>query len=308
MSTDMTTPETSFIDRFGRAGVDMLARRLGELAKTPEGRERVARIGTMMANVAARAESAARSSKDYNRAISPWLELDDGEIVRATKTIVDLDLSPVGAVPELYAFPERGQLQIRVTPAGFVKLAARAGQCVSYAVIYEGDEFDFWQDGAGVHFRHRPVYAGTPARSSRPLVAVAVVVRRAVDNQIVNVVILDTDEINRRRLQSKMPDSGPWAKWFIEMAKKVLLHRALAEGAIVLDLGLEHALSVGAGEYDREVYDVAEEAPRARIVQPPPAPALAAPPPSFPERARSAAPPNYTDDEGESYGDPSSQS
>lgn len=306
MSTEIANPtdDLSFGEWVAKEGARALAARLGEMGKTPEGREKIGRAGTMMANIAARALFAADNNSDKMR---PWLDLPAAEWARATKTILDLDLNPVGAVAEVYAFPEKGVLQIRATPAGFVKLAARSGHVLSFAVIREGDDFDFYQDGNGIHFHHRPVFTGSPARSARPMVAVAVVIRRATDGRLLNAVILDADQIDARKAQSKMKGAGPWAKWPEEMAKKSALHRALAEGAIILDLGLEHALSVGAGEYDREVYDVAEEAPRARIVQPPPAPALAAPPPTI-ERSRPAAPPMYTadGDDGESYADPPS--
>ena len=318
MSTEIANPkaptELTFGQRIAMISSTAITQRLGaEYAATTEGRAKIARAATMMENIVATAVNAAsraKSDAEYDKMLQPWWDLTPADWARAVKTLVDLDLNPVGAVKEVYAFIERGILEIKITPAGFAKLAARAGQIVTFVTVRMGDAFDYYQDEAGLHFLHRPVFTGDTARSLRPMVAVAVVIRRATDGRLINAVVLDMDQIAKRKAQSKLgvDNKGPWGQWFEEMAKKSVLHRALAEGAIVLDLGLEHALSVGAGDYDREVYDMnAEDEPRTRILQPPPAPALAAPPPTI-ERTRPAAPPMYTadGDDGESYADPPS--
>jgi len=242
MSTEALQPHNdaplTVVGTFRKASGEAIARRLGDAAKTPEGRERVSRIATMMVSTVSAALAQGGAG---------WDRVSPEEIGRATLAIVDLDLNPAAAVKEVYVYPERDALKVAVSPAGLAKLAARSGQIVHVDVVREGDAFICGQDETGWRFSHQYVRSATSPRSERPIVCAYVICRRP-DGQILSVVELDAAEIEARAKASR--GGKVWERWYAEMAKKSALHRALAQGAIVIDGGLSHALA--ANEHDRD--------------------------------------------------------
>ena len=226
------------VGTFRKASGEAIARRLGDAAKTPEGRERVSRIATMMVSTVSAALAQGGAG---------WDRISPEEIGRATLAIVDLDLNPAAAVKEVYVYPERDALKVAVSPAGLAKMAARSGQIVHVDVVREGDAFVAGQDETGWRFSHQYVRSAANPRSERPIVCAYVITRRP-DGQILSVVELDSAEIEARAKASR--GGKVWEKWYAEMAKKSALHRALAQGAIIIDGGLSHALA--ANEHDRD--------------------------------------------------------
>jgi recombinational DNA repair protein RecT len=226
------------VGTFRKASGEAIARRLGDAAKTPEGRERVSRIATMMVSTVSAALAQGGAG---------WDRISPEEIGRATLAIVDLDLNPAAAVKEVYVYPERDALKVAVSPAGLAKLASRSGQIVHVDVVREGDTFIAGQDETGWRFSHQYVRSATNPRSERPIVCAYVITRRP-EGQILSVVELDAAEIEARAKASR--GGKVWEKWYAEMAKKSALHRALAQGAIIIDGGLSHALA--ANEHDRD--------------------------------------------------------
>lgn len=259
MSTDLQHHQDAplgVVGTFRKASGEAIARRLGDAAKTPEGRERVSRIATMM--VSAVSAALAQGGAGWDR-ISPE------EIGRATLAIVDLDLNPAAAVKEVYVYPERDTLKVAVSPAGLAKLAARSGQVIHVDVVREGDHFIAGQDETGWRFSHQYARSATEPRSERPIVCVYVVARRP-DGQILSVVELDAAEIRARANASR--GGKVWERWYAEMAKKSVLHRALAQGAIIIDGGLAHALA--ANEHDIIDADPAGPSPVVQVQAPRP--------------------------------------
>ena len=240
--------------------VEVLGRRLGEIAKTPEGRERIA----MVANAIARTVGEGLGGKSSEH----WQKIGNIQLIAAAVAVHETGLSPVGAVKELYVFPEGGVLQVRLSPAGLVKLAGRAGQIVRPAVVRDGDLFDYEIGAEGPRLRHRPV-----AFSSTPIVGAYVAVYRAVDNALLRVVTMSLADINVCKSKSKMRSGGPWQDFFEQMAIKSVLHRALSSGAITFDDGLTHALAaVPIGGYDGDADEMDLEPPTVRQVTAPEAP------------------------------------
>ena len=128
--------------------VEAIGRRLGEIAKTAEGRDRVG----MVANAIARTVGEGLGSKNAD----DWRQITNIQMIAAAVTVYETGLSPVGAVKELYLFPQGGILQVRLSPAGLVKLAGRAGQIVRPAVVRAGDYFVNELGAAGPILIHRP--------------------------------------------------------------------------------------------------------------------------------------------------------
>ena len=222
-----------------------------EAAATPDGRAKIKAARLMIATAVATVVSTGKPAD-----VDAWRNLSNSSIARATLSLIALNLSPTAAVKEAYLFPQGGELQVRVSPAGLVKLAARSGQIVRLGVVREGDEVDTYTDGEGLHFHHRPVYAGTGERSERRMLGAYCTVRY--QGKLASVTFLDAAQIKARRQAAKQ--DYVWSKWPEEMAKKSALHRALAESTIIFEEGMTHALA--ANEHDRD-----DGAPPSPIVQ-----------------------------------------
>lgn len=231
-----------------------------EAANTPDGRAKVKAARLMIATVVSSVMSTGKQAD-----IEAWRALSDASIARATLALIALNLSPTAAVKEAYLFPQGGELQVRVSPAGLIKLAARSGQIVRVGVVREGDDFEHYVGNDGPHFFHRPNYAGTPERSKRAMIGAYCTV--TYKDRLASVTFLDAAQIEARRKAAKQ--DYVWSKWPEEMAKKSVLHRALAESAIIFEEGMTHALA--ANEHDRD--DAAPSSPVVQVQAPRP-PAL----------------------------------
>lgn len=250
--------------------VEAIGRRLGEIAKTPEGRDRVG----MVANAIARTVGEGLGGSQYEH----WQKITNIQMIAAAVTVYETGLSPVGAVKELYLFPEGGVLQVRLSPAGLVKLAGRSGQIVRPAVVRDGDLFEYEIGVEGPRLRHRPV-----AFSEAPIVGAYVAVYRAADNALLRVVTMSPADIAVCKSKSKMKEKGPWKDFFEQMAIKSVLHKALSSGAITFDEGLTHALAaVPIGAYDGDADEMDLDAPTVRQVVAPDAPRSFQRPPAPP--------------------------
>lgn len=259
--------------------IDLLRRRMGESASTPEGRER---ISTIVASVL-QAVGDGLCSKNA----ADWKRLAVGDLGFAITTIAATGLSPVGAVRELYLFPQGGQLQVRVSPAGLKKLAHRSGQIVRCAVVREGDRFEYALGPNGPMLAHQPVPFGTGQ-----FVGVYCAVYRAVDNALLHVVTMTPGDILVCR--SKGRGGSVWSDFPEPMWLKSVLHRALSSGALLLEEGLTHALaSVPLAGVEGDTDDLplsdgavvrAVSAPPApgRLARQPAAASLPEPPPELP--------------------------
>lgn len=234
--------------------------RLGALIDTPEGRSKAA----IAVNAIAEAVAMGLNSPQSNA----WQQLTCGALRNAVANILDTGLSPVGAVKELYIFPEGGRLSVRVSPAGLRKLAARCGQNVVALPVRRGERFAAHVDGAGWHLIHEvdPFGGGE-------IIGVYVAVYRASDGALMQVTTMGLADVNVNRSKSKMKNGGPWQDYFEQMAIKSVLHKALSSGAITFDEGLTHALAaVPVGAYDGDSDDLDLEAPTVREVKAPAAP------------------------------------
>jgi len=250
--------------------VEAIGRRLGESAKTAEGRDRVG----MVANAIARTVGEGLGSKNAD----DWRQITNIQMIAAAVTVYETGLSPVGAVKELYLFPQGGILQVRLSPAGLVKLAGRAGQIVRPDVVRAGDYFVNELGADGPVLIHRPV-----PWSEAPIVGVYVAVYRAADNALLRVITLNRAEIAVRRSKSKMKDKGPWVDFEKEMIIKSGLHAATSSGAIVFEQGITHTLAATPlGAYDGDVDEMDLEPPTVRQVSAPDAPRAFQRPPAPP--------------------------
>ena len=278
MTTEITKPGMT-----GGAAADLaraaLAHRMGVAAKTPEGADKLKRIAAEICEMFAAGYSIWRPPANDRNAINPWSKLDPGDIEAAALLAYDLDLAASGPWCGFYAFPQGDALQFRITPRGYQTLALRAGQRVKLREVREGDAFGHEITSEGERFFHRPI-----PFSTKPIIGAYCAVYRVTDEALLRVITLSKAELDVRASASK---SGIWGKYYAEMAKKSVLHRAIAEMAIVLspqeaERVREMPIAGVAGDNESPVFDVPGEAPAQISVSAPEAPRAFQRPPAPP--------------------------
>lgn len=103
---------------------------------------------------------------------------------------------------------------------GVLKRARLSGEVlnVSAKAVYESDQFDYWVDETGEHFKHRPLFF------EQVNLKLVYAFARLKSGELVFEAMSKT-EVDKVRAASKTGTSGPWADWYERMALKSVLHR-----------------------------------------------------------------------------------
>lgn len=128
---------------------------------------------------------------------------------------------------------------------GIIKRLAGAGISIDAQVVYENDEFEqTLGDDAAIH--HKAPKLGTPRGKPLGVYAIA-----RLPNSMIMREVMDTEQIEQVRAASKSKDSGPWAAWWTEMARKTVIRR-LAKRLPILDPHIAETI-----QRDDDLYDFA---------------------------------------------------
>lgn len=113
---------------------------------------------------------------------------------------------------------------------GLIKLARQSGEIstLSAHIVREGDEFEYVL-GDDERLIHKPNLDGTGAAK---LVYATVTFKDGTKQREV----MTMAEVNKARAVSRSKDSGPWASWFDEMARKTVIRRLLKYVTLSPDL------------------------------------------------------------------------
>ena len=112
-------------------------------------------------------------------------------------------------------------VQPMIMVAGILKKIRQSGELSSIhaAVVYKNDQFRYWVDSDGQHITHEPVLFGE--RGS----PIGVYAMAKTKDGSVFVQPLSLGDVEKIRNASRSKDSGPWASWWEEMAKKSAIRR-----------------------------------------------------------------------------------
>ncbi|RWC91692.1 MAG: hypothetical protein EOS72_03285 [Mesorhizobium sp.] len=124
----------------------------------------------------------------------------------------------------------------------------------SMDIVYGGDHFRYWKDDEGEHLEHEPAEDHDKSIMRR---VYAHVVMKESEGGGVFAEVLDMDEVAKVRSKSKASDSGPWADWFEEMAKKTSMKRLAKRLPIAREL--QQVL-----DRDNYLYDIERQQPETR--------------------------------------------
>ena len=105
--------------------------------------------------------------------------------------------------------------------SGIYKKVRNAGEIstLSSHVVYTSDDFKYWIDEEGPHLKHEPLLVG-----ERGQVLLVYAVCKLKDGSV-EIETMTTAEVEEVRQVSRAKDSGPWASWWGEMARKSVVRR-----------------------------------------------------------------------------------
>lgn len=192
-------------------------------------------------------------------------QCDAASILSCFMTASSLGLEPndVNGLGQCYIIPYGKTATFVPGYRGLYKLALNSGEIESITVeaVYEGDEFDY-QMGDDAHITHKP--SMTAEHSPEKLVCCYCITR--LKNGGIQRSVMGKRDIEKRRKASKGGNSGPWATWYEEMAKKTVMRNAAKHWPLSAEksVQLQRAIAVDetSGGYEQQIaFDPVFEAP-----------------------------------------------
>lgn len=192
------------------------------------------------------------------------MDCDQTTILQCCLQCAALGLEPsaVDGLGRAYILPywntkaKRYDAQFQLGKNGMLELVQRSGMVSSIRTqcVYEGDEFSYWEDETGVHFRYEPSLDSPHDAASLRLVYLTC----HMTNGGFAFLQMSKPEIDAIRARSKSKDregnvTGPWATDYEAMAEKTVLRRAFNRG--LLPRSVEAASGVSADESTPVVLD-----------------------------------------------------
>lgn len=168
-------------------------------------------------------------------------------VLQAGMTCAQLGIEPDGRHAHLIPY---GQLcQFIIDYKGLVLLGRRNGiESIVADTIGEFDEFTYYRDELGTHFRHVPKFGGRGK-------TIGAYSTCKIDGQF-DVEVMTAEEIESIRNRSRAGKNGPWVTDWNEMAKKTVIRRHSKRWPLLAEV----AEAIVAGDDD-----TLEGAPRQRV-------------------------------------------
>lgn len=152
---------------------------------------------------------------------------------------------------------------------GLLELVRRTGQVSSIRTqcVFEGDEFDFYENETGLHFDFKPSLTAPHSYDTFKLVYL---VARLKDGGMV-FVYMSRNEVDAIRSRSQSKDRsgnpvGPWREDYLAMAEKTIIRRACNRGMLPMSVEMGTALANDDAKpvvLDEEGYEVLANMPNA---------------------------------------------
>ena len=157
-------------------------------------------------------------------------ECDSASLLSCVMKCSALGLEPsaVDGLGRAYILPFRNHSRMQATfiigYKGLIDLARRSGQLVSIhaQAVYKGDEFDFWEDEDGQHFKFRP----NRDAEHKPENLTDVYVSANLVNGGKVFEHMTKAEVDAIRKRSKSANNGPWVTDYEAMALKTVIRRS----------------------------------------------------------------------------------
>jgi recombination protein RecT len=118
--------------------------------------------------------------------------------------------------------------------SGILKKVRQSGELatITAQMVYQNDQFSYWIDDAGEHLTHKPEILNDPGSP------MAVYAMAKTKDGGVYIEVMRMAEIQKVRSVSRGGNSGPWAQWSDQMAKKSAIRRLAKRLPMSTDLEL----------------------------------------------------------------------
>ena len=151
---------------------------------------------------------------------------DKKGVLTTMMNAVKLSLIPDPIMGQIYFVPFSGKLTYQVGYKGMIELSRRSGLIAKvYAnLVYDCDEFDFWIDENGQHYKHKPKINVLPS-AKKEICAYSVF---EYTNGIKSIHVMESQHIDAiKAMVLKRTPNSPWsnALYEPEMRKKTCLRR-----------------------------------------------------------------------------------
>lgn len=158
-----------------------------------------------------------------------------------------LEPSAVDGLGRAYILPYKnrktGQMEAQfiLGKNGMVELVQRSGKLRSLRTqcVYEGDEFDYWEDESGVHYSYRPNLDAPHGKEHMRLVYLSA---QLLDGGLV-FLAMSKSEVDGVMGRSKASNFGPWQTDYEAMAEKTVLRRAFNRGMLPRSVEVAHGVA-----------------------------------------------------------------
>lgn len=153
------------------------------------------------------------------------------------------------------------KVQFQRMKMGVIKQFKKAGIDAYASCVYDGEDFELWNDDTGQHLRHRP----NPFKKSKGEMLGSYAVAPMPNGKCI-VATMDMEAIQKARSKSKSGDgdNAPWQMWFDQMAEKSALHRLRRRVAIIDPEAAKHLNAID------DEFEVEPESPAEQPTQPVP--------------------------------------
>jgi recombination protein RecT len=187
------------------------------------------------------------------------VEADRTSLFAACMKLAQIGLMPDGKEAAIVTFRSKTGVQAKEMPMtqGLLKLVRNSGELASLSpqVVYKADEFAYWIDENGEHFKHVPTLT-----TDRGEMTHAYAMAKLKDGSIY-LEVMSKEEIDKVRAVSRTKDGGPWVDWYTEMAKKTVVRRLTKR--LPLSTDIEDIIKA-----DDELYDLDQQEAKEKDVSP----------------------------------------
>lgn len=148
----------------------------------------------------------------------------------------EIGLEPNDIMGNAYILPYnnrktgRKEAQFILGKNGMLELVRRSGQVktVRTQCVYEGDDFEYWEDETGVHFSFKPNLDADHSAKNLKLVYLSCHLK---DGGFV-FLQMSKKEVDEVKDRSKASKFGPWVSDYAAMAEKTVIRRAFNRGLL----------------------------------------------------------------------------
>lgn len=166
-----------------------------------------------------------------------------------------LEPSAVDGLGNAYILPYKDKsgkmlAQFQLGKNGMLELVKRSGlvSTIRTQCVYDGDDFDYYEDEGGLHFHYRPNLEAPHGEDNMKLVYLSAHMK---DGGSV-FLAMSKNEVDAIKARSKAQSFGPWKTDYEAMAEKTVIRRAFNRG--LLPRSVEVAKAVSQDETTPEIY------------------------------------------------------